>query len=350
MKTQTELPSRLNEWPAVAIVVPCHKWDDWLLDCVQHCHKLDYPHFTLWLLPNEMPDEHWKKRLETVGQVHPVIIEPTGPSNPACKRNVALHKAQESILAFIDADAYPRNDWLKQAVPLLRDKVGIVAGPNLTPPRDALRRRISGHVMASPLGFGPAHIRHRPVSRRLVNEMPTCNMVIRRPPNLFFDERLDTAEDMVFCEDMRAQGLTILYDPEVVVFHHRRAVYLPFFKQFYNYGLYKGWIARKGKGSTYLWQAMPALLMIYLLIVNFIWLCPWPARIISLSYLPLFLYFLAIIFESLKVSSGALEALMTITGFLVAHLGYGMGYLSGFFRRRANKIHAAPPHANIPAT
>ena len=46
-----------------------------------------------------------------------------------------MEKAEGKYLAFIDDDAYPRKDWLKNAVKYFDSsrKIGIVGGPNLTP-------------------------------------------------------------------------------------------------------------------------------------------------------------------------------------------------------------------------
>jgi len=292
---------------------------------------MDFQDFDIWLLPNDSPTHDWGERLRQLSLGDRIHIEPTGPANPGTKRNVAMRKSPSKIFALIDSDAYPRADWLANALPLLSDEVAIVAGPNMTPPDEALRRRVSGHVMASPLGFGPAYIRHRPVPRQTVNEMPTCNMVLRQPEDLYFRESLDTAEDMVFCEETRCRGLKILYDPDVVVFHHRRQAYLPFFRQFFLYGLYKGRITRLGRSVGYLWQSFPALLVIHLLVSTFWWTLPLPGWLLGLGYAPLLVYLAVIGRESVNASKPLRERLMTVAGFVTGHVGYGMGYLRGLF-------------------
>jgi hypothetical protein len=159
-------------------------------------------------------------------------------------------------------------------------------------------------------------------------------MIMRQPEDLFFREPLDTAEDMVFCKETRARGLTVLYDPDVIVFHHRRKAYLPFFKQFFHYGLYKGRITRLGRRVTYLWQSFPALLVAYLVVCSFWWVLPLPPWLALLGYAPLAAYVLVIGRESFKATKPFGERLMTMAGFLTGHAGYGLGYLRGLFSPR----------------
>ncbi len=45
-----------------------------------------------------------------------ITIIPTGPVGPPLKRDIGAKKAKGEIIAFIDDDAYPRKDWLINAV------------------------------------------------------------------------------------------------------------------------------------------------------------------------------------------------------------------------------------------
>lgn len=328
-KTTVERSGNLK----VAIVVPFTDWNDWVLDCVRACHALDRPTSELWLLPNRAPDETWGNRLKDMGMNLPLRIEPTGPGNPAMKRNVAMRKSDADVFALVDSDAWPRSDWLARGLPLLDGNVTVVTGPNLTPPEDPLSRRVCGRVMESPLGFGGGYLRHVQASRRTVREMPTCNMLIRRQENLFFREALDTGEDMMLCSDVRARGFQVLYDPEVVVFHHRRRLLRPFMRQFYHYGLDKGRLTRQSRDVTYAWQAAPALLTVYLLLGVLVNLLPLPAAARLCTLLPLCLYAVAVMAEVLRLSTSWGERLICPFAFLCAHLAYGWGYLRGLLGR-----------------
>lgn len=319
--------------PKVAIVIPFADWNDWVLDCIRACDRQTKRDFEIWLLPDEAPSPEWKSRLEGLCVRAPVHLEPTGSGNPAKKRNIALRQTRAGIIALVDADAAPREDWLEKGLNLLGEQIGVVTGPNVTPPQDALSQRVAGHVMESPLGFGAAYLRHTPVPRQTVREMPTCNMIFRRQPNLLFREDLDTGEDMMFCSDMRARGERILYDPEVVVYHHRRRLFRPFMQQFFRYGRDKGRLARAGRDVTYPWQALPALLVLYLIGFILLNLAPVAAWLRWLCAMPLLLYALAVLLESLRRCHSVAEVVLALPAFPAAHLSYGTGYLIGLADR-----------------
>lgn len=340
MKSETVAPSGASTMAGsvpnhITIVIPFCSWNDWVLECLAGCDKLEPcgSPIEIWLLPDATPTDNWRDRLVALALQTPIRIEPTGPGNPARKRNVALRASSADVFALIDSDAYPRPDWLRNGVPLLRDDVTIVAGPNLTPPGDPLMRRVPGRVMESRFGFGNAYIRHRPVSRRFVREMPTCNMLIRRQPGLLFREDLNTGEDMTFCSAVQAQGMRILYDPDVVVFHHRRSLGLSFIAQFYAYGLDKGRLARAGSDIAYPWQAAPAALLAYLASAGVVNAFPVPIAVRLLTFVPLLSYVAVVLVDAIRLSQSPSEFLLAPVAFLCAHIAYGAGYLRGLGTR-----------------
>jgi len=316
------------------VVVPFNAWNDWVMECLQGLRRQTVPDFDVWLAPDALPPEPYRARLDAMGWGPRLHVEPTGPGNPSRKRNAALARSASPVAALVDSDAWPREDWLEKAVALLDDETAVVTGPNLTPPGDEWPRRVAGRVMESPLGFGGGYIRHVPAPRQVVREMPTCNMVLRRLEGLLFREDLDTGEDMMYCSDVRARGKRVLYDPEVVVFHHRRRLFRPFMRQFYAYGFHKGRLARAGSDITYLWQAFPALLVLYLAGWAVSLLLPLPPALRWLAAAPGLLYAVAILAESLRRGRCAAERMAAPAAFAAAHAAYGTGYLAGLLSRR----------------
>ncbi|MCZ7591192.1 MAG: glycosyltransferase [Kiritimatiellae bacterium] len=312
--------------PMIPIIVPFPTWDDWVAECIAGCAELDYPDVEIYLLPDEPLPTDRAEEARRLAKGRAVHILPTGRGNPAQKRNVALRASSAPWAALIDADAFPRADWLKNATAEATEEVGIVAGPNITPPNDPLSRQISGLVMRSALGFGAGYIRHYPVARHEIEEMPTCNMIIRRLPDLFFREEFATAEDMMYCRDTRERGYKIIYSPEVVVFHHRRTFPIQFARQFFFYGRDKGRLTARGHSSARLGHAMPAGLLLYA-IATLVFALIHPLPLWWL--LPAAVYAVAVVVESVRHAHTPLLALCGLLGFPVAHASYGYGYLRG---------------------
>lgn len=327
--------------PPVAIIIPFPEWDDWTAECVERCSQLDYPDVALWLLPdNPLTDQQLleARRLSAPRLLH---VKPTGKVNPAKKRNVALRCIQTAWSALIDADAYPRPDWLRNAFSVVSNDVGIVAGPNVTPPHDPWARQLSGLVMRSPLGFGPAYIRHHPVPAHGPEEMPTCNMLIRMIPGLLFREEFSTAEDMMYCLDTRSQGYRIVYSPDVVVYHHRRRFPRDLARQFFFYGRDKGRLFARRSPVSRFSHAMPALVLLYgvlLMTVGvFIDVDGWMLA-------PGIMYGMLVIIESVRCACNGAVALGGLMAFPLAHAAYGWGFLRGLPVGWREKQNESLPH------
>ncbi len=317
-------PPSEHAWPPVTVVIPVKDWNEQVVECTRQCLKLDYPHFELWLIPDHLPPPPIQQQLDTWGDARLRIVH-VGPAIAPVQRNIGLSQCRTEIVAFSDSDAYPRPDWLKRAVPLLKDDVGAVGGPNLLPPLAPWGERISDHVMRSPLGFGAAFVRHVPRPPHFINELPTCNLLVRRLPGCQLPEHVQTGDDMVFCANIRARGMKILYDPDVVVFHHRRTIFKPLLTQFFFYGLFKGVLARSRHTASHLWNAAPAawvLVLLALVPVCHLLHTPWPL-------LPALLYLVAILLESLRTSHSLRDLLPTLAAFCLCHLSYGIGYWRG---------------------
>lgn len=318
--------------PVVAIIIPFRAWDQWIEKCIERCSAQTYRLMECWLIPDcELPPDR-EAQARTYAFSGGLHVLASGQVNPARKRNLAMRASKAEVFAFVDADAYPVETWLSTALPLLVGDVRAVGGPNVTPEEDPLSRRIPGRVMQSMLGYGPAYIRHHPVSRRFVRELPTCNLISCRVDGLYFREELDTCEDMTYCAELIERGGKIIYDPGVLVYHHRRTLLKPFMQQFFAYGLDKSRILIEGNEAAYLWHAGPALFMLYVLLLPIALLFA-PAIVL----LPLTMYALIAVIESARAARSLVEFLLTLLIFPVAHFSYGGGYLAGYFRRSAKR-------------
>jgi cellulose synthase/poly-beta-1,6-N-acetylglucosamine synthase-like glycosyltransferase len=153
-------------------------------------------------------------------------------------------------VAFIDDDAYPEPDWLSNAVPHFADHtVAAVGGPGVTPPGDNFRRQISGWVYESPMVSGGFTYRYRKGRMRDVDDYPTSSLLIRKSDFLAaggFDTGYWPGEDTILCMKLEHDlGKRIVYDPSVLVYHHRREVFGPHLRQIKSYALHRGFFAKR---------------------------------------------------------------------------------------------------------
>ena len=94
----------MSSEPLVSIIIPCRTIDEVTRNCVLKCHALEYQSLEIVVLPDDESPLDGAK------------VVPTGAVSPGKKRNVGAVVAKGDVFAYTDADAYPRPDWLSNAV------------------------------------------------------------------------------------------------------------------------------------------------------------------------------------------------------------------------------------------
>lgn len=320
----------------ISIIIAVKTWQGRLEECVNRCLGLDYPDFELIILPDSegtVPDTALTSN--TKGTV-PIKIIPTGPVSPANKRDIALRHAQGEILAFIDDDACPAKDWLKNATKNFIDpEVAGVGGPAITPKEDNLLQRAGGEVYASFLVSGKYVYRYVPWGRREVDDYPSCNFLMRKSIMQElggFDTNFWPGEDTKLCLDITKRlGKKIIYDPEVIVYHHRRPLFKPHLSQISSYALHRGYFVKRFPETSLRFPYfLPTLFLWALVAGGILSIFLSSFKIIYLWGLSLYL-FLVFIFS---ISKELRLIPLVFAGIILTHLTYGLYFLKGLLSQR----------------
>lgn len=315
-----------------SIIVPVRRINDYVKECISYIKKLKYQDFETIILTDEWEDYDFEdNRFRVV---------PTGPIGPGEKRNIGARESLGDVLAFLDDDAFPSPDWLDCAkASFARAGIYALGGPAVTPPNTPLLERISGRILESWLCSGPTGYRYFPDRKRYVSDYPSVNFLVRR--EVFFSVGgfpIDfwPGEDTKFCLDLIEKlGSGIFYDPNLVVFHHRRNLFVPFLQQISRYGRHRGQFARIFPRTSRLFgYFVPSLFTIGLILgpLLFIFL-----PVLSFPYfIVVALYLLTLFAESLRVialEGSLISALYFIIGAFETHVIYGVNFLIGFIKR-----------------
>ena len=156
--------------PLISIIIPVKKINDYIYENVEHSLKMEYKNFEIIILPDNASNVKFKK----------TKIIPSGNVKPGEKRNLGVKHAKGEIIAFIDDDAYPRKDWLTNAIKGFKDKsIAAIGGPGVTPPKDSLSQKISGAIYE----YGSLNYNYRYTSgkKQEIDDFPSCNLLIRKP-------------------------------------------------------------------------------------------------------------------------------------------------------------------------
>ena len=338
----------------ISIIIAVKTWQENLEDCVGRCLQLDYPDFEIIILPDSnigtVPDK--AITINSKGTV-PIIVIPTGTVSPANKRDVALKYAKGEILAFIDDDVYPQKDWLKNAAKnFLEPEVAAVGGPAVTPTEDNMRQKASGLVYASFLVSAKFVYRYLPKDRQEVDDYPSCNFLVRKSIMQElggFKTSFWPGEDTKLCLDITKRlNQKIIYDPEVLVYHHRRPLFLPHLKQIANYALHRGYfVKRYPQTSLRISYFIPSLFLFVLVMGEFFSLFSIPLRITYFLGLSLYLS-LVFIFSIIGAVPDLSRAKpqerelplrillipLVSSGIVLTHLTYGFYFIKGLLSKR----------------
>jgi cellulose synthase/poly-beta-1,6-N-acetylglucosamine synthase-like glycosyltransferase len=312
----------------ISVIIPCKSIGPNALECTSHLLNLSYPTYEILLLPDHGTDE----------ELPGVQVIPTGSVPPSVKRDLAGKLAKGDILAFIDDDAFPDPSWLDHAVvPFEDETVGAVGGPAVTPSADSVLEQTSGAVLQSLLGGGPHAYRYIPGKRMDVDDYPSCNLLVRK--STFeaaggFETNYWPGEDTKLCLAITKElGQRIVYEPEALVYHHRRSIFGGHVRQVWSYGLHRGFFVKRfPETSRRLNYFLPSLLTLGLIAGIPLLLVP----LLGAIYLSgLGIYLAAVILSSGLVcwKRPALFPLVFV-GTVLTHAVYGMSFLKGILARR----------------
>ena len=323
-----EVPPKLTSSPLVSVVIACPADSIYLREALNALEKQSYQNFEVIVLPDETIDLSEFQRTKVI---------PTGKTRPAEKRNIGIHAAQGSVIAFLDDDAYPVPNWLKYAVKYFASEdVGAVGGPGETPPNDPFMAQAGGRVYANRYVSG--NFRYRYVGdrvRRSINDYPSCNLFVRKKLlEKIGGYRTDfwPGEDTILCSDIVIkENKRIVYDPWAVVYHHRRPLFLPHLRQIARYALHRGHFAKRFPETSFKFSYLiPSLLVCGII-------CGIP---LCLLFNPLWYLYTGIITIYLLItllSSFSLRPhmwLITWLGVITTHLVYGVRFLQGLLAKR----------------
>ena len=351
---KAEIPPKLGHDPRVSVVIAC-PGDSWMLqECLKGLAGQTYRNFEVIVLPDddvrlETGDANAAEASGLASRVScqpaPLRVLPTGKVRPAEKRNLGIREATGEIVAFIDDDAYPDAHWLEYAVKYFGDPtIGGVGGPGVTPPNDGFLARVGGRVYDNLLVSGNYRYRYKAGGvRRNVDDYPSCNLLVRKDLlDSFGGYRTDfwPGEDTLLCKDIVDRAKRIVYDPWVIVNHHRRKLFGPHLRQLGRYAFHRGYfVKRYPSNSLHLSYFIPSLFVVYLLLLPAVVpLCLHGERgrlapVALTGLAPLALYAVLLLLTTLTWRLPTW--FLTAAGVFASHVCYGIQFLRGLGAKKA---------------
>ena len=314
-----------------SVIIPYKEPNSYLYECLTQMEKQSYKNYEIILLPDKKEKVINKK----------VKVVSTGVMGPGGKRDIGARNARGEIFAFIDDDAYPDNNWLRNTLKHFENPaVAAVCGPGVTPPADDIFQQASGWVNSLWIGSGGAgSFCFIPKKKRYVDDYPSMNFLVRKKDFVKaggFDTHFWPGEDTKFCHDL-VYGLKkkILYDPKVLVYHHRRELFPGHFKQISRYAIHRGHFARILPETSFrLGYLIPTFFVIFL--ISGVFLSLYDKNFLYLYLTVISIYSILLIWSVVTViikSKSYLVGIFTGIGIFLTHILYGILFPYGFFKK-----------------
>jgi len=320
------MSSTRQEQPKVSIIIPCKDVNSSVEECIEHCNKQDYDNYEIILLPDSSTKE-----------MKGIKIILTGSVTPGKKRNIGIKNSSGEMCAFIDSDAYPREDWLKNAIKYFSDfEVAAVGGPGVTPESDSGMQKASGLVLSSFM-TGVLSSRYKAGKAKESDDIHSCNFIARKSifGKLEWDERYWPGEDTLLCLGIKGLGKKMLEAPDVVIYHHRRPLFRKHLLQVSRFGMHRGFFAKRfPETSLRLTYFFPSGLVLFLFF-GFV------MSIFYSSIRGVFTFIVAIYIISTFIAALLTRnlklALIVWLGIIATHIVYGVYFLMGLSKRELRR-------------
>jgi GT2 family glycosyltransferase len=245
-------PFALSETPPrISVVVCTHNGARTLPECLGRVLDLQYPDYEVIVVDDGSTDGSAE-----IARRYEVTLLETDHRGLSAARNAGIDQASGEIVAFLDDDAYPDQDWLHYVAQAFEGGCHAgIGGPNLPPPEDG---RVAECVAQAP--GAPIHVL---ISDREAEHVPGCNMAFRKSALKQvggFDERFPTAgDDVDLCWRLQDGGETLGFSAGAVVTHRRRDTVRRYLKQQFGYGkaealLEQKWPSRHNRAGSLRWS------------------------------------------------------------------------------------------------
>ena len=310
------------------IIIPSITTDSRLVRCLEGIQNLTYKNFFVTLV---LDNNNNIKKLKKFKFKIKILISRNG--NMSKKRNLAAKKFGSKFLAFIDSDASPCKNWLKESEKKLKSKkIEIIGGPNLPFKNQTFWQKLSYYCKRS--FFITAHynfINYRSKSR-YCKFLHSSNFIISK--NFYnlvngMDENLYIGEDHDFFHRLneKIKDLKVYFDKNVFVYHEDREFKF-FLMQRFCYGL--NVFTAKNTSMKRILALIPflSIFLLFLLILNF------SKFSISIFSFIIILFMCIIFWEINKYVSKFATKLMLVVCIFLSNLFYGLGTIFYLFGLR----------------
>lgn len=251
------------------IIIPSKRTDYLLLKCINKIREL-YKTVKIILVLDEINGDN------SFSDENIMILKSEN-CNMSAKRNLGIKNSYTKYAAFIDSDAYPKENWLENAVNFLENNTcyTAVTGRQFSPKDDNFVQICLRHVRFNRLFTHKewCMITDENAKEQDCTGFITSNVIIKKSDyenNEGMNENIYLAEDNEFSARLTKKGCKIRFIPNVSVYH-RESTFYPFFRKIYCMSYYyanmfiKGRAVKNFRDSIYQFYPLAGIVLFILL-------------------------------------------------------------------------------------
>ncbi len=246
---------------------------------------------------------------------------------PGPARNYGSSLAKAKWLIFLDSDCLlPENYLSIVRKEVICDEFDCFGGPDKPHRGFNTIQKAIGYAMSSILTTGGI----RGGREKLDKFYPrSYNLGVRKSvfQTLEGFSEMRFGEDLDFSMRLLKKGYSTRLIKEAFVYHKRRNNFKSFFKQVYNSGIARINLEMRHKNTLRLVHTIPSLFVLghlFVLLISF----TNPLYLLSLLMIPLIIFF-----HALHLTKEKKTALWAVWASFVQTFGYGLGFMSAFWKR-----------------
>jgi O-antigen biosynthesis protein len=234
---QSVPPAPSSRWPGISVVVCTFNGAKTLRVCLEGLMELRYPNFEVIVVNDGSTDSTL-----AIAQEYEVRVISTDNRGLGAARNDGMRAADGEIVAYLDDDAVPDQDWLLHIAAAFdgTDYAG-VGGPNVPPP--------TPYAIAGCFADAPGTPIHVLISDREAEHIPGCNMAFRKQAleevGGFEPEFRIAGDDVDLCWRLLAAGHRLSFNPAALVWHKPRTSIRAYWRQQREYGRAEAMLERR---------------------------------------------------------------------------------------------------------
>lgn len=237
----------MTDNPRVSVVIGAYDTAETIAGCLESLRRQTYRDFEVVLIDSS-PDQETAR----IVSAFPNVVFEHVPSRLYCHeaRNRAIARSRGELLVCLDADVYPRPEWLEELVAAYERSGEVIVGALAC---HGSRLRDRGIHLCKFAKFLPS-----PVAR-VIDTAPTANLLVarrdfERAGGLRGDRYL---ADVTLGRSLLAGGRQLLFAGTAVAAHHHRQSLRAFLAERYVRGtlfgtMRSGWLSGRGEIAFFL--------------------------------------------------------------------------------------------------